>query len=46
MLIIGVEGHALTAAELEQSARCIDARLAVAKLAEDPSLALGDDAPA
>jgi len=38
--------HALNAAELEQSARCIDARLAVAKLAEDPSLALGDDAPA
>ena len=38
--------HALNAAELEQSARCIDARLAVAKLAQDPSLALGDDAPA
>ncbi len=38
--------HALTAAELEQSARCIDARLAVTKLAQDPSLALGDDAPA
>jgi beta-N-acetylhexosaminidase len=38
--------HALTAVELDQSARCIDARLAVAKLADEPSLALGDDAPA
>lgn len=37
---------ALDEAGLAASARAIDARLAVAKLADEPSLALGDDAPA